>query len=360
MEDTTTEVITETEPIVQPVVDVSRLEGGLDKLSAAMERMEERFRSQISIPGEAPAKHVPSFGEWGEIALKILSGERIPEQQFRSVADVISTDNAGVVPDAYSKELIGVIDTSRPFMASTRRLSTPASGMSLVVPVINTRPTTAEQTTEKTELSSTATNIGTKTFDMMTIGGVGDISLQLIKRADRSFVELYIQLLAEAYAIDADAAALRALFDAAGGIGAGVALNPNDLALGAAFAASFDAVRRPPDTIWLSTDAIVEFIDAQDSGTNRPLYSNIVSNITAGGGPQGTISGLRAIHTPALDAHGAFAVVGPSNGFAWAEDGTYTLQVDVPSKAGRDVALVGMLWFAPWYPDAFTIYNVAS
>ena len=152
----------------------------------------------------------------------------------------------------------------------------------------------------------------------------------------------------------------RSLFNAIGGVGGATALDPENLNLGDAFVTSFDAIRRPPDTIWLSTQAVGEFIDAKATTTNQPLYNALRTSATAAGGIEGTISGLRAVHVPTLDAHGAYAIVGPSSGFAWAEDGTYTLQVDVPAKAGRDVALVGLLWPAPWYPAAFTAYNVAS
>jgi len=368
--DETPKVEPKVEPVPAPTVDFAPLieelrsdkadqKAMIDAVVARMEAIDERTRAAFNVPTPETKPNV-SLGDWVATSLRLLTGERIPDAQMRTVADVITTDNAGVVPDAYLTELIGVIDPVRPFMTSTRRLNTPSSGMSLVVPKITQRPTVDVQATEKTELSSQETNITTVTFDAVTKGGVGDLSIQLLKRSDRSFLELWLQLLAEAYAIDCDVEAVRALLDATGGIGAADALDPNDLALGAAFVASYDAMKRAPDTIWLSTDAISEFIDAKADGTNMPLYSSLTSNITAGGGAQGTISGLRAVHTPALDAHGAFAIVGPSAGFAWAEDGTYTLQVDVPSKAGRDVALVGMLWFCPWYPAAFTVYNVAS
>jgi HK97 family phage major capsid protein len=334
-----------------------------DTFGDRLERLEERARSTFEIPG-APTKEdkKPSLGTWMEVALKILSGERIPNEQMRVTQDFITTDNAGVVPDAYSDRIIGVIDPARPFMATTERIPTPDSGMSLVVPIITQRPSVAEQLTEKALLSSTKSIISTESFAVHTYGGVGDLSLQLLKRSDPSFLELYLRLLAEAYAIETEDAAVSSLITAvsAGGPEPASALNPNALNLGASFQASFDAVRRPPDTIWMSSEAVAEFIDAKASGTNAPLYSNLSANFTAAGGVGGTIQGLRAVHVPALDDKGAYAIVGPSTGFAWAEDGTYTLQVDVPSKAGRDVALVGMVWFVPWYPEAFTLFNVAS
>jgi len=289
-----------------------------------------------------------------------MTGERIPEVQMRTLDDVITTDNAGVVPPTYLTELIGVIDKSRPFLSTTRRLETPATGMKLTVPVITQRPTAAKQSSEKAEVSSQKTIITAEDFNAVTIAGAGDLSIQLIKRSSPSFLNLWVDLLAEAYAIESEDEALLALFAAIGGVGSGNPLNPSNLSLGSAFTASFDAIRRPPDTIWLSTAAVGEFIDAKATTTNQPLYPGLRASATAAGGIEGVISGLRPVHVPALDAHGAYAIVGPSSGFAWAEDGTYTLQVDVPSKAGRDVALVGMLWPCPWYPAAFSAYNVAS
>jgi len=340
-----------------------------EKLLERYDQQAEQYRASFEIPSQLPTDKpkLPSKGEWFKLVGRSLGGDRLTQEelnqleQMRTLDDVTTTDNAGVVPPAYLSELIGVIDATRPFLGSTRRLETPESGMQLIVPVINQRPEVAEQSQEKAEVASTKTLIGTESFDARTFAGAGDLSIQLIKRSSPSFLSLWLDLLAEAYAIETEEAAVQALADAMGGFGGPNApLNPANLSLGAAFVTSFDAIRRPPDTIWMSTAAIGEFIDAKATTTNQPLYPGLSASATVAGGITGTISGLRAVHVPALDARGAYAIVGPSSGFAWAEDGTYTLQADVPSKAGRDVALVGIDWFAPWYPAAFSLYNVAS
>jgi len=360
-------------PNIAELIEFARSESAktqtvLDKMLERLDRVDERTRSQ-SIEFPATASEAPPLtkGEWAQLALKSLAGDRLTHsetaslEQMRTLDDVVTTDNMGVVPAAHLTEIRGVIDTSRPFLATTRRLETPAAGIDITVPIITQRPTTAVQSSEKSEVDSTKTIISSNNFDMVTIAGAGDLSIQLIKRSSPSFLALWLELLAEAYAIDAEDQALRALFNATGGgITAADPLNPANLSLGAAYQTSFNAIRRPPDTLWLSTEAIGEFIDAKATTTNQPLYPGLNASATAAGGISGTVSGLRVVHVPALDAHGSFGIVGPSSGFAWAEDGTYELQADVPSKAGRDVGIVGMMWFVPWYPAAFTLYNVAS
>ena len=355
-------------PVQVPTVDLGPLERAFgaftDGIGERLDKIEERYRSDFQVPSTNQNDDEEQIrkGDWANIVIRSLVGDRVPELKTRAWQDIVTADNLGVVPEAFLSEMIGVIDPSRPFLSSTRKMPLPAAGMTINVPVITQRPTTAVQATEKSLIDSTKTIITSTGFEAVTIAGGADISVQVLRRSSPSYLDLFLELLGEAYAIDAEDQALDALIAAVadGGPEPATAMDPENLSLGDAFVASFDATRRAPDTIWLSTQAVGEFIDAKASGTNAPLYPGLQASATAAGGITGTVSGLRPVHVPTLDAKGAYAIVGPSSGFGWTEDGTFTLQVDVPSKAGRDVALVGILWFMPLYPAAFSLYNVAS
>ena len=77
-------------------------------------------------------------------------------------------------------------------------------------------------------------------------------------------------------------------------------------------------------------------------------------------GIDGLISGLRPVYVPALDDTEADVLVGPSSGFRWAEDGTYTLTAVRPAQAGQDIGLAGIVWLAPLEGGAFTRYALAE
>lgn len=336
-----------------------------------MEKLEERSRSNFVIPAASQSTELPvasKRGDWMNAVLNMLSGGRVNDLQMRDLADLVTSDNVGVVPDAFLPDIIGVIDPTRPFLQSTSKLALPNAGMSIVVPKIVTRPTAGVQAKygdesypEKSDVTSTATSITNETFDAVTIAGGGDISLQLLRRSSPAYLDLFLRLLAEAYGQNCESEALTELLagvGGAGGVNDGGTVDPEDLLLSAAWV-SAAAVKKSLTNIWLSSAAVGAFIDAKANTTNAPLYSNIQAGFTAGGGAQGTISGLSPIYVPALDSTAYDVLVGPRSGFAWTEDGTYTLQVDVPAKAGRDVALVGILWFAPMYPTAFTAYSLS-
>lgn len=301
----------------------------------------------------------PHIGVWAHAALGALDGDRAAQ---RALADIVTGDAPGVVPPAYLSEVVGIIDASRPFLSSTRRLPTPEVGLKLIVPIITSRPVTDVQLAEKTDIASAKATVGTTEYGATTVAGGGDLSIQLLRRSSPSYLTLYMDLLAEAYAQDAEALGLQTLLGAVG-VQDGGTLDPTDPGWRAiAFANTAAAVRKGPDTIWLNNDGMGAFLAAKDS-TGRPLYPslgpvNALGTASAGSDqPVGSIDGMRAVYVP--DSAQA-AITGWSRGMAWAEDGTFTLTADVPSKLGRDVALAGILWFAPLYPAAFTKWAVAA
>lgn len=333
-----------------------------DALTERLDKIEERSRSEIVVPGLPAERKKPTLAAWSSVAMRYMTSQPVSQKELqeRALDDIVTTENPGLVPDALRPDLlIGIINRRRPFLESTTQITAPDTGMSIVVPVLSERATVGKQNTEKAEVTSTALKVTTQDFPAITLAGAADVSIQMIRRADPSFMDLLMRDLGHDYARKSDAAALTALFTA--GTTPGTAnIDPENLLIGEAWENSMTATDEPPDTIWLSAAGVSAFINAKNDGSNAPLYFRLNASFSVGNGTGGDVSALRPVYVPALDSTGVDVMIGPSSGFAWAEDGAIRLETDVPSKAGRDIGLVGILFFIPRYPAAFTTYDLGS
>jgi phage head maturation protease len=350
----------------------TRMDTKLDTVLGMFEQFADAQRASFAIPDATPQK--PKLHHWVEVSLRLMRGQQLSDKTLHELAldDVVTTDNPGLVPDLLVPDYDDLINRDRPFLTSTRQIEAPATGTTMLLPIITTRAVAGTQSGEKADVSTTATQVGTGSFPYQTVFGGADISIQMINRAERSFFDLLTGDMGMAYALDADTKALEALLagytdsSTTGHVPAdGGVLDPENLLVGEAWETSITVYKRAPDTIWMNAKAVAQFIDAKSPLTNAPLYSNLAAAFTAGGGPGGTLSGLRPIYVPAMDGlsfsgDDIDVIIGPSRGFVWAEDPARNLQVDVPSKLGRDIALVGGIFPAPRFADAFTVYSIAT
>ncbi len=358
--------------LMTPPVDTKHFDDKVDKMLGAFEEWMEATRKQIVVPGMPSAAPKPKLYDWAQVALQLMRGQAVTPATIKALAldDVITTDNPGLVPDVLTQDFDDLIRLGRPFIETLRQVAPPVTGMSLIVPAIVQRAVTGTQSAEKADITgTTAPKVGTITFPYAQVFGGADVAIQMLNRGDASFFDLLTQLLAEAYSLDAEGKALDALLNPSGTISGGGtidgpanggSLDPEDAKFGEAWENAITIYRRAPDTIWMDARAVRLFIDAKSPMTNAPLYSNLAAAFTAGNGPGGVLSGLRPVYVPAMDDLDIDVIVGPSRSYVFAEDPARTLQVDVPSKAGRDIALVGGMFFGPRYASAFTTYTVES
>jgi uncharacterized protein len=305
-----------------------------------------------------------SAGNFAKAQLLAQAGDHDAQTLVTAaLADNTTTTAAGLVPTRFLRDIIAVLDDSRPFIDSITRDTLPQDGMEFKIPRRTQAPSVAEQAAEGDEVSSTAFTLDYLTVDVKTFGGGQRISRQLIERSDPAFLDRLLIEMAAQYAQKTDAfafaqtnagAAVSDATDLYGSIVKGIAdsygvmrFSPNRLLVAPTTTGSFG---------W---DDLLGAVDQDD----RPLYAAALPSNAAGlvsqGSTQGTVAGMQLVVDPNVPGDtnariypAAFAT------FFEAAGAPVNVSVQDVSSLEVEVAVYGYVAMAVKYPTAMRILTI--
>ncbi len=261
----------------------------------------------------------------------------------RTVADQITGNNAGAVPDGWIRDLKRFVDFGRPVVnAFGGPEPLPETGMSVSYPYVNSSNTLiAVQSTQKSEIQSARVDIGEGTAAIGTYAGGSDISEQLLRRSGGQYRAWYDRIMLAYWARVVDAAFAAAL--EAAGVAATYGWDADTTGQNlkeALFAASVQvetATGAPAQFALAATDVyqqlgkLTEIVPASPPGNPSNANGTLDS-----GTLRVNVAGLPIIHARGL-ATGRVLV---SNELAaeWLEDGPFTATAPDVMKLGQNIA----------------------
>lgn len=263
----------------------------------------------------------------------------------RTLADQITTNNAGVVPPGWVRDIKGIIDRGRPAINALGALPLPAAGMDINWPYFDGNLSTlvGVQATQKSEITSVRVDLKKGTANLKTFAGGSDISYQLIRRSDPSYLEAYLRIMTSAYGFVTDNDFIDALVAGATGTGTldtstataattRAALFNASMAVQAATGAPATVVFASSD--WMSAFAALDGLWPAVYGTNNASGTADAATLAI------NISGLPVVYEPNLTAETLIV----TNGLAarWHEDGPFVATDEDVAKLGQNVAVWGM------------------
>ena len=262
----------------------------------------------------------------------------------RALADQTTVDNPGVTPPSYLTEVKGIIVNARPAIEG---FGGPASlgdsGMSLHFPYFagDLSALVAKQTAEKAEIVSVKVSLLDGSAPIDTFAGGSDISYQLIRRSQPSYLEAYGRIMLSAWSLITEREFELDVW--AGGTGSivFVPIGATDAALRAAFfqaSAKVKSATGSPATIALAAPDVF----ASLGGLLVPPAYN-TSNVT--GTAQAStlrvnISGLEVVEAPALPA--GQMLFSNEAAASWHEDGPFVATAEDVAKLGQNRAYWSM------------------
>jgi len=305
-------------------------------------------------------------GQYAKAQLNASRGDADARELMAALQVATVAENTGMVPPTYLKDVIGIIDSSRPFIDSIERAALPASGMKIFTPKLGTQATVA-LTAEAAEFSSTDTTVTFQEDTVVKFAGAGKLDVELVDRSDPSFLDLYLRELAASYAQKTDAyAAQIAAQNSAASSGSTVYKSIAD-----GIADSFGVMRQTPNRLLVATSGGVNDIDfagllgAVDS-TGRPLFAAAApqnaNGLISQGSTAGTVAGLSLVVDPNYtgnDAGSKYALVYPSMAMRFHESGTLQIRANVVANGQLEIGIYGYVAVVNRYPTAFRYLAVA-
>lgn len=337
-------------------VDLSPIESRIDAVEQRIAVLAEAPAAQPPTPAEVAALYaLPSFEEFVERARaeKVITagghpaddGLRYAFANFvqRTIADQITTNNAGIVPPAWLGSVARIVDLGRPAISALGGPQPlPESGMELDWPYVSSSNTIiGEQTTQKTEVTSARVDIGKDTSAIKTYAGASDISVQLLKRSRPGYRETYDRIMLAYWAKVTDAAFAAALLSAGTAATYGWDADTTGKNLkGAVFAASVqveEATGLPADAVLCATDVFQQLGFLSEIVPPTPAGNPSNAPGTAHAGTlEVSVAGLPFVHARGLTTGNV--IVTNRQAAQWYEDGPFAMTADDATLLGTDVA----------------------
>ena len=264
-------------------------------------------------------------------------------RQTRALADVLSANNAGVLPPSWSSEVLGYVDSGRYFLPRAGSVAYPSSGSVITYPRVSQRTTVAARGTEKTEVPSQAFQTTSNNYGTDWYAGAVDIAYELILTSDPSILSMVAQDLLSQYAIASEEGFVASV--EATGTAHGAVLDVTS------YAALVDDLVTVSEQIRAATgmpgnklaaitadwSAILAMVDADGrrvlaggGATNSDGSANLVAQAV-------NIGGIEVFHSPASTQSVQFN----EKALRKAERAPIQLSTDNVALAGRDLGILG-------------------
>jgi phage head maturation protease len=301
---------------------------------------------------------VDPFANWrgltlGQMAQRAMNSDKRedalwPQIATRALDDLVTTSgaNAGAITPGVFGEVAGIVNLGRPSITAFGgpRAIPDASGMTLDWPYFDGTLTdfVGAQSAEKAAITSGTLDIKKGSEALATYAGGADISYQLLRRAQSSYIEMWTQVMLAAWALVTNTAFVTELesgsvtSDFAEALSAVDATEFKNLLIDASVAVQV-ATGRPAEFALASTTAYKQF---------AKLYTPITTLFNTGTGTTNirtlevTVGNLPLIHEPALTA--GKIIVSNRLAAAWFEDGPFQAQAEDVETLGRNVAIWSM------------------